>query len=498
MMNFGLKSMFAVEVTVIANEFIDKYMAAANGEYVKVYLYLLRHDGEPVTVSSIADALNHTEADVKRALSYWERAGVLRRGDAADQAGSGGQRAAGAPVDGRDLGAAGMISGGQSLEAAGMRSAGRDLGAAGMSTGGPRDLGEAGMSSGGLNLGAVGMRSAGRDLGQAGMQSDDRELGAVGASSDGRDLGQAGTPSGGRGHGDSGISAGDVSLYGSGDQKAAAAQTTSRRKDAPGTTDASFSSGTGAMPVKEQADRPAAQIPPQPADSAERMQKLSKDEEFATLLYAAQQYLGKMFTTIECEKFAYFYDILKMSGELLEYLAEYCAQNGHTSIRYIEKVALNWYQQGIRTKSEAREYTMRFSTDINCVMKAFGLTNRSPGTAEREIIKKWFHTYGFDRQLVTEACNRTIKATQTPSFQYADKILAGWKENGVKTMADVEELDKKRQLAKGQSKEREPAKKSSSPNRFRNFEERNYNYDEAIWDDIRKRYKKGGSGDGTE
>lgn len=30
---------------MVANEFIDRYMAVANGEYVKVYLYLLRHDG---------------------------------------------------------------------------------------------------------------------------------------------------------------------------------------------------------------------------------------------------------------------------------------------------------------------------------------------------------------------------------------------------------------------------------------------------------------------
>lgn len=66
-------------VTVVSNQFIDEYMAAANGEYVKVFLYLLRHEGEPVQVSSIADALNHTESDISRALSYWNRLGVLEK-----------------------------------------------------------------------------------------------------------------------------------------------------------------------------------------------------------------------------------------------------------------------------------------------------------------------------------------------------------------------------------------------------------------------------------
>ena len=78
-MNLGLKNKMAFQGTVVSNAFIDTYMTAANGEYVKVFLYLLRHEGEEVTVSAIADALDHTEADVKRALAYWEEAGLLER-----------------------------------------------------------------------------------------------------------------------------------------------------------------------------------------------------------------------------------------------------------------------------------------------------------------------------------------------------------------------------------------------------------------------------------
>lgn len=57
-------------------------------------------------------------------------------------------------------------------------------------------------------------------------------------------------------------------------------------------------------------------------------------------------------------------------------------------------------------------------------------------------MKRWFKEFGFDCKLVTEACGRTIKATGTASFPYADKILTGWKEAGVKTLGDVEELDR--------------------------------------------------------
>ena len=66
--------------TVLENEFIDRHMANANGEYVKVYLFLLRHLNDPAGVpkiSEIADALDYTEKDVIRALNYWKNQGLL-------------------------------------------------------------------------------------------------------------------------------------------------------------------------------------------------------------------------------------------------------------------------------------------------------------------------------------------------------------------------------------------------------------------------------------
>lgn len=66
-------------ITVIQNRFIDEYMVSANGEFVKVYLYLLRCSSSEmeISLSSIADALCHTENDVRRALNYWEKLNLL-------------------------------------------------------------------------------------------------------------------------------------------------------------------------------------------------------------------------------------------------------------------------------------------------------------------------------------------------------------------------------------------------------------------------------------
>ena len=66
--------------TAVSNAFIDEFMADANDAQIKIYLYLLRalQSGRATTVPEIADLFNHTERDVKRALQYWEKKGLVR------------------------------------------------------------------------------------------------------------------------------------------------------------------------------------------------------------------------------------------------------------------------------------------------------------------------------------------------------------------------------------------------------------------------------------
>lgn len=384
-MKIDLKLGIPANVTVVSNEFIDQYMAAANGEYVKVFLYLLRHEREELDMSSIADALNHTEADVKRALAYWKRTGVLTEDDREE-------------ADGREEFA-------------------------------PDPQ----------------IPERKRENFEPDLRTSERKR----------------------------------------EEFAPDSRTPERKQE-------------DFEPTRRILGREESRLP-ETGDTYERMRRLSSDEEFSALLYAVQQYLGKTFTQIECEKFAFFYDGLHMSGELLEYLAEYCAGGGHSSIRYIEKVAISWYQAGIRTREEAREYTARFSGDTAAVLKAFGITGRTAGTAEQEFIRRWFKEYGFDKSLVVEACSRTITATGSASFPYADKILKGWSEQQVRTLKDVEALDRKRQQRKAEKEQaagadrragagREPSgRRRAGANGFRNFEERTGDIDDFVWLKNRKR-----------
>ena len=498
-MTFQVKDRWNIPVTAVADEFIDQYMAAANGEYVKVYLYLLRHQSEPVSVDAIADALNHTESDVRRALAYWEKAGVLLREDLLSPDGR--EKAVGTATDRPEAGAVldREMSGGRT-GMTGRQQEGFDGGQAGRNGRGAAYGADPQAGGDGRSTAYHGVPQAGTD-GRGAAFSADPQAGADGrgaafsvdpqTSPDTRSTAYHGsTPTGA-----DGWSASYSGAPQAGNQTVPAAvqpqSAVSEPAPAAGRTE-SVSFGTA----------PAAAAPsPKTVYSVAQVNRLSGDEEFAQFLYIAQKYMNKVFTPRDCQVFAYLYDTLKFSPELLEYLVEYCVQNGHVSVRYMETVAINWHEQGFRTPDEAKEYVEGFNNDAFSVMKAFGLNDRRPATEEQKMITKWFREYGFGRELVLMACNRTISAIHTPSFRYADKILSDWKLAGVRTKADVEALDEKRSKSRAQGAGGQTQGGRSSggqgagqadggrrkSNQFHNFKQRDTDYDALVLKQLKER-----------
>ena len=81
MANITLYNDQPASATFVPNIFIDEYMTQANGEYVKIYLYLLRNlnqSAQKVSLSAIADHFDCTERDILRALKYWEKLRLFR------------------------------------------------------------------------------------------------------------------------------------------------------------------------------------------------------------------------------------------------------------------------------------------------------------------------------------------------------------------------------------------------------------------------------------
>ena len=159
----------------------------------------------------------------------------------------------------------------------------------------------------------------------------------------------------------------------------------------------------------------------------------------------------------------------------MDYLLQYCIDRGKKDFRYIEKVAISWAQNQITTVSQAQNQVTKYDKDTYTVMNALGKTNQ-PTMKEAEFIKRWYQIYGFTSDVILEACERTVLATDKHRFEYADKILKSWQSFGVHHKNDIAKADAAFELRKKNSAS-STAGKVNSQNRFNQFTQNDYDFD---------------------
>lgn len=372
----NISSDIATSFTTVSDIFIDQYMPKANGEFVKVYLYLLRATGSGAgiaTISEIADHFSNTEADIIRALNYWASEGILQLQSGAD----------------------GQIMG--------------------------------------INL---------CSLSVSGMQAAQSNIQSAVADN--------------------------------------AAQNIS-------TTNIRMQDSVVEKLKSQTTDKPASS---QKEYTLDEIKEFRKNPDISELFFIIETYLKHTLSSSDTNMVLYWLDELHFSTDLVEYLVEYCITKGHSSLRYMNKVALGWADAGIKTVDQAKDDAAAHSQIYYSVMKALGITGRNLVDSEVSLINKWVGEYGFDIELVKAACSKTISAIQKPSFEYTDSILANWRKKNVHTLKDVEVLDANfakankvsatgssqgTNAANGSSKPK--SNNSSSKNKFNNFNQRNNDYD---------------------
>lgn len=217
------------------------------------------------------------------------------------------------------------------------------------------------------------------------------------------------------------------------------------------------------------ATAPAAPTFIKPAYSADQIRSFKNQEGTAQLLFIAESYIGKPLTPSEVKTILFFMDVLHFSEELIDYLIQYCVDRGKKDFKYIEKVAVNWAEQDITTPEEAQQYASKYDKNVYTIMNELG-KNGSPTAKEMEFINRWTKEYGFNTDIILEACERTVLATDRHRFEYAEGILSNWKRENVHHKADIHRIDELYQKKRNSGR-------NSAPNKFNQFTQNNYDFD---------------------
>lgn len=351
----------------ISNFFIDYYMTEANGEFVKVYLYLVRllNTNSNITVAAIADHFNLTENDICRAIKYWISRDVLKLN-----------------YDGK-----GHLRGIVLLP---------------------------------LHAPTLNLK----------METDAVSILRLDTASDAENT-----------------------EY---DQVYASTKETT---------------ATEAIPSVKATANTELVLPSKPRFSTTQVENAMKDSDFGDLLYFIEMLFGRPITVSETNSVLYIYDTLQFPVDLFEYLVEYCVERNKTNFRYLESVAIAWYKDGIRTRQEAKDQVYQTTAVAKTVFKALGIrSDRAITQAEIELINTWTTDFGFSEDIIKKACeNATLAKPNGVTLKYVNGILEDWSKNNVKTLKDVEELDKA--FAAKNAKEKATKQASGNISNFNDFKQ---------------------------
>lgn len=207
-----------------------------------------------------------------------------------------------------------------------------------------------------------------------------------------------------------------------------------------------------------------------PAYSLDQLREFKEREETSQLLFIAEAYIGKPLTPSEIKTILFFTDVLHFSDDLIDYLLQYCVERGKKDFKYIEKVAVNWAEEGITTPKQAQKFSTRYDKNVYSIMNSLGRST-APTAKELEFINRWTREYGFSTDIILEACERSSLATDRHRFEYAEGILSSWKDAGIHHKADIQQADATYQKKKATK----PAPAASS-NRFTQFAQNSYDF----------------------
>ncbi len=224
------------------------------------------------------------------------------------------------------------------------------------------------------------------------------------------------------------------------------------------------------MPADEpkRAKRPVSRaVRPEPGYVIKR---LGSDPALMMLMDEAQRIFGRMLSNAEAGTLVMLMDTDGLPVDVIIMLLQYCADNNKGTMRFVEKIGIEWGSEGINTVSLAEE-KIRTVTEtysyFNKVASTFGMKNvGSPTKKQLTLANQWVGTWSFSDDMLRLAYERCVDTKGELNMDYINGILkkwymAGWK-NPDDVTADSAEASKKKPVAKTVKKSKQTLETDAS------------------------------------
>ena len=194
-------------------------------------------------------------------------------------------------------------------------------------------------------------------------------------------------------------------------------------------------------------------------DSAELAEILETRKSLTLFVNEAQRVLGKTINYYDTSLLIGIIDQLGFDEEAVLAILAYAVRLKHATVRYAEKIALNFYDEGIVDSEAVIRRISKIEESAQTVAQIrvlFGIGSRGLSTAEKKLFTAWSERLGYGIDVIRLAYDITIDTIHEPAPKYTNTILERWYSEGLHTAADIEEYIKSQKAlhsnAKGHEK----------------------------------------------
>jgi DnaD/phage-associated family protein len=213
-------------------------------------------------------------------------------------------------------------------------------------------------------------------------------------------------------------------------------------------------------------------------ETSENVNLLQELNKSATkdMLQDIEKLLGRPLSSKEMSLYIGWQKEFNFPPELVLLLIQYSVSKGKTDYRYIEKIAMAWFDAKIKTIEEAQSFIKKHEDKWIKIKKILGYLGVKDGEVmkpQEEMLNKWINVYKFPLEVIFKACDICFERINKAEFKYIDGILGSWFKDGLITLEDIAKKD-----IKSASVKRTTNYKPNTHSTFNNFEQRTYDFDE--------------------
>lgn len=188
-------------------------------------------------------------------------------------------------------------------------------------------------------------------------------------------------------------------------------------------------------------------------------QKSQSNPEIKFLLEAVPNQLGRLLSPADCSTLLYLYEGAGIPADVIIMLIGYCASSGKGNMRYIEKMALSWAEEGIDTheKAESKICQLEARHSYEGKMRSvLGIGDRALSTDEVKIFPRW-NEWKMSPDLVKYAFDICVTRKGKYIINYMNSILKSWHEKGFTTVEQARNEHKQGRGGSGGNSNKAPS-----------------------------------------